>query len=101
MPRPPTRRSLRFPIRSAIPGTSGPAIAAGQTVQVRCIVNGLGLAPYDPVWYEVAASPWGDAYYAPAYAFYNNGQTSGAVSHGKLWDIAVPSCDLLTVQGAS
>ena len=76
-----------------------PGIAAGQTVQVRCLVNGLGLAPYDPVWYEVASSPWSDAYYAPAYAFYNNGQTSGAVSGGRLWDKAVPSCDALTLQG--
>jgi hypothetical protein len=80
-------------------GTAGATIAAGQTVQVRCIVNGSGLAPYDPVWYEVSSTPWGDAYYAPAYAFYNNGQTSGAVVNGKRWDLAVPSCTTLTLAG--
>jgi hypothetical protein len=74
-------------------GTAGATIAAGQTVQVRCIVNGTGLAAFDPVWYELSSSPWGDAYYAPAYAFYNNGQTSGAVVNGKRWDLAVPSCN--------
>jgi len=74
-------------------GTVGAGIAAGQTVQVRCIVNGQGQAPYDPVWYEVASSPWADAYYAPSYAFYNNGQTSGTVVHGRIWDPAVPFCN--------
>ena len=79
-------------------GTAGPGIAAGQTVQVRCLVNGLGLAPFDPVWYEVASAPWNDAYYVPAYAFYNNGQTSGTEVGGRLWDKTVPSCDALTLQ---
>lgn len=73
-------------------GTAGAGIAAGQTVSVRCILNGLGLAPFDPVWYELASSPWGDAYYAPAYAFYNNGQTSGPANGAKVWDFAVPFC---------
>lgn len=73
-------------------GASGPGVAAGQTVDVRCIVNGLGLAPFDPVWYELASSPWGDAYYAPAYAFYNHGHTSGPATGAKLWDLAVPFC---------
>jgi hypothetical protein len=78
-------------------GTMGPEIAAGQTVHVRCIVNGLGLAPADPVWYELDSAPWGDAYYAPAYDFYNNGQTTGAVRNGKPWDYSVPSCSSLVV----
>jgi hypothetical protein len=78
-------------------GTTGPEIAVGQTVHVRCIVNGLGLAPFDPVWYELDSAPWGDAYYAPAYDFYNNGQTTGAVSNGKRWDTAVPFCSTLVI----
>jgi hypothetical protein len=78
-------------------GAAGATIAAGQTVQVRCIVNGTGLAAYNPVWYEVSSSPWGDAYYAPAYAFYNNGQTTGAVVNGKRWDLNVPFCNQLAL----
>lgn len=76
-------------------GTSGPGIAAGQTVDVRCIVNAVGLAPFDPIWYELASTPWGDAYYAPSYEFYNNGQTSGQKSNGPLWDSKVPFCNAL------
>jgi hypothetical protein len=76
-------------------GTAGAGIAAGQTVSVRCILNGMGLAPFDPVWYELASAPYGDAYYVPAYAFYNNGQTSGTAGHGPLWDKAVPFCNAL------
>ena len=77
--------------------TLSPEIAAGQTVHVRCIVNGLGLAPFDPVWYELDTAPWGDAYYAPAYEFYNNGQTTGAVNNGQRWDSAVPFCSTLVI----
>jgi hypothetical protein len=76
-------------------GTAGAAITAGQTVYVRCILNGLGLAPFDPVWYELASTPWGDAYYAPAFAFYNNGQTSGTAVNSPRWDSAVPFCESL------
>jgi hypothetical protein len=42
-------------------GTTGPAIAAGETVSVRCILNGMGLAPSDPTWYETDSAPYGDA----------------------------------------
>jgi hypothetical protein len=74
-------------------GTSGAVIAAGQTVHVRCILNGQGLAPYDPIWYELDSPPYGDAFYASSADFYNNGQTSGALSGGKLWDPAVKFCN--------
>lgn len=83
--------TLSDPVGNA--GSAGAAIAAGQTVYVRCILNGMGLSAYDPIWYEVASAPWSDAYYAPAFAFYNNGQTSGPVTHGNLWDRAVPFCN--------
>jgi hypothetical protein len=76
-------------------GTAGAGITAGQTVSVRCILNGIGLAPFDPIWYELTSAPYGDAYYAPAYAFYNNGQTSGTVTNGNRWDEAVPFCNAL------
>jgi len=78
-------------------GTTGSGIAAGQTVDVRCLVNGFGLAPFNPVWYEVTSEPWGDAFYAPAYAFYNNGQTSGTASKNPDWDAKVPFCNGLGV----
>ena len=76
-------------------GTSGAPIAAGQTVQVRCILNGQGLAPFDPVWYELDSAPYGDAYYVPSADFYNNGQTSGTPAGGKLWDPAVKFCNAI------
>src|SRR5579863_1067449 len=76
-------------------GTTGTALASGQTVSVRCILNGIGLAPFDPIWYDLASAPWGDAYYAPAYAFYNNGQTTGSNSSSPGWDANVPFCNTL------
>jgi hypothetical protein len=76
-------------------GTTAAVITPGESVHVRCIVNGMGLAPYDPVWYELDSAPYGDAFYVPSSDFYNNGQTSGTPSGGKVWDPAVKFCDAL------
>ena len=37
------------------------------------------MADGDTWWYEIASSPWNNASYASADAFYNNGDTSGSL----------------------
>ena len=73
-------------------GTEGSSIAAYQTVQVTCAVQGFRVADGDTWWYKIASSPWNNTYYASADAFYNNGQTSGSLIGTPFVDPAVPQC---------
>jgi uncharacterized membrane protein YgcG len=73
-------------------GSEGPDIASNQTVQIACWVNGFTVADGNTYWYEIASSPWNDAYYVSADAFYNNGSTSGSLIGTPFVDPAVPSC---------
>lgn len=73
-------------------GTAGPRIAAGQTVQIACKLAGFKVANGNTWWYRIASSPWNSAYYVSADAFYNNGQTSGALKGTPWVDAAVPTC---------
>ena len=43
-------------------------------------------------WYEIASSPWNNAFYAPTNYFYNDGQTSGTLNDLTLVDPKVPNC---------
>lgn len=73
-------------------GTQGPSIASNQTLQIACWVSGFRVADGNTYWYEIASSPWNDAYYVSADAFYNNGATSGTLSGTPFVDPAVPNC---------
>jgi hypothetical protein len=73
-------------------GTEGPQIGSNQTVQIACWVTGFRVADGNTYWYEVASSPWNDAYYVSADAFYNNGETSGTLSGTPFVDPTVPAC---------
>jgi hypothetical protein len=64
-------------------------------VQVTCRIEGFEPADHgipDNWWYEIASSPWNNAYYAYAEPFYNNGQTSGSLSGTPAVDTSVPIC---------
>jgi serine/threonine protein kinase, bacterial len=73
-------------------GTAGAYLNAGQTVQVTCAIPGRQEATGNADWYEIASSPWNNAFYAPSMYFYNNGQTSGPLGDLTLVDPKVPSC---------
>jgi hypothetical protein len=73
-------------------GTEGPEIASNQTVQIACWVTGFRVSDGNTYWYEIASSPWNDAYYVSADAFYNNGETSGSLLGTPFVDPAVPEC---------
>jgi len=73
-------------------GTEGPTIPTGQSVQVTCVVQGFKVADGNTNWYLIASSPWNNAYYASADAFYNNGATSGSLNGTPFVDPAVPVC---------
>jgi hypothetical protein len=73
-------------------GTQGPSISAYETVQVACVVQGFQVADGNANWYQVASSPWNDAYYVSADAFYNDGATSGSLHGTPFVDPDVPSC---------
>jgi hypothetical protein len=73
-------------------GTQGPSIASNQTVQIACWVSGFRVADGNTYWYEIASSPWNDAYYVSADAFYNNGATSGSLLGTPFVDPSVPQC---------
>ncbi|HET9691213.1 MAG TPA: fibronectin type III domain-containing protein, partial [Acidimicrobiales bacterium] len=69
----------------------GPAIAAGQTVQVSCKVYDPTIASSNPdgYWYRIASSPWNNGYYATANTFLNGGGTTTNVVNT---DMSVPNC---------
>jgi Protein kinase domain len=73
-------------------GTEGPTIASYTTVQVACKLQGFRVADGDTWWYRIASSPWSNAFYASADAFYNNGQTSGSLNGTPFVDNNVRNC---------
>jgi Cutinase len=73
-------------------GAQGPVLQAGQTVGVSCTVQGYAVSDGNRWWYRIASSPWGNAYYASADAFYNNGHTSGSLVGTPFVDNSVPTC---------
>jgi surface antigen len=77
---------------SSAGGTEGPEVAAYQTVQIACSVQGFRVADGNTWWYRIAQAPWSDNYYVSADAFYNNGQTSGSLSGTPFVDPSVPAC---------
>lgn len=73
-------------------GTQGPSIAAGQTVQITCRLQGFRVADGNTWWYRIAESPWSNRYYVSADAFYNNGATSGSLHGTPFVDEKVATC---------
>ncbi len=73
-------------------GTQGPSVPANTTVQVTCALSGFRVADGNTWWYRIASSPWNNAYYASADAFYNNGETSGSLLGTPFVDPSVPGC---------
>lgn len=73
-------------------GTEGPEIPSNDTVQISCKISGFAVEDGNTWWYRIASSPWDNAYYGSADAFYNNGQTSGSLIGTPFVDSNVPSC---------
>jgi hypothetical protein len=73
-------------------GSQGPDIGSNATIQVACKIQGFAVADGNTWWYQIAASPWNDAYYASADAFYNDGATSGPLAGTPFVDSGVPTC---------
>jgi hypothetical protein len=70
----------------------GPAIAAGQWVEVSCKVYDPTIASVNPdgYWYRIASAPWSNAYYSPANTFMNGDPYGGPYTHNT--DFAVSNC---------
>ena len=70
----------------------GPAIGAGQYVDVSCKVYDPTIASVNPdgYWYLIASAPWNGSYYAPANTFMNGDPWNGPYTHNT--DFAVPDC---------
>lgn len=70
----------------------GPAIAAGQWVEVSCRVYDPTIASVNPdgYWYRIASAPWNNAYYSPANTFMNGDPYGGPYTHNT--DFSVPVC---------
>jgi cell wall-associated NlpC family hydrolase len=73
-------------------GSEGPEMPSNDTVQIACKINGFTVADGNTWWYRIASSPWNDAYYGSADAFYNNGETSGSLKGTPFVDPGVPGC---------
>lgn len=73
-------------------GAQGPTIPAYTTVQVTCAVSGFRVADGNTWWYQIASSPWDNAYFVSADAFYNDGASSGSLAGTPYVDPAVPLC---------
>ncbi|MGH3185668.1 MAG: hypothetical protein ACRDPY_00810 [Streptosporangiaceae bacterium] len=73
-------------------GYEGATIPTGKSVQISCVVRGFKVADGNTNWYLIASSPWNNAYYASADAFYNNGATSGSLRGTPYVDPNVPAC---------
>lgn len=73
-------------------GTQGPSIPSNATVEISCALTGFRVEDGNTWWYRIASSPWSNAFYASADAFYNNGQTSGSLKGTPFVDPAVPHC---------
>jgi hypothetical protein len=70
----------------------GPAIAAGQWVEVSCKVYDPTIQSVNPdgYWYRIASAPWSNAYYSPANTFMNGDPYGGPYTHNT--DFSVPNC---------
>jgi hypothetical protein len=70
----------------------GPAIAAGQWVEVSCKVYDPTIVSVNPdgYWYRIASSPWSNSYYSPANTFMNGDPYGGPYTHNT--DFSVPNC---------
>jgi hypothetical protein len=70
----------------------GPAIAAGQWVEVSCKVYDPTIQSVNPdgYWYRIASAPWSNAYYSPANTFMNGDPYGGPYTRNT--DFAVPNC---------
>jgi hypothetical protein len=70
----------------------GPAVAAGQWIQVSCKVYDPFIASVNPdgYWYRIASPPWNNAYYSPANTFMNGDPYGGPYTHNT--DFAVANC---------
>ncbi|HXM55664.1 MAG TPA: hypothetical protein VOB72_09765 [Candidatus Dormibacteraeota bacterium] len=73
-------------------GMEGPVIPAFATVEISCRLTGFKVADGNTWWYRIPSSPWNNAYYVSADAFYNNGQTSGSLHGTPFVDPSVPGC---------
>ena len=73
-------------------GTPGPSIPAFASIQITCRVQGFTVTDGNNWWYRIASSPWSNAYYVSADAFYNNGHTSGSLIGTPFYDPAVATC---------
>ena len=73
-------------------GTQGPSVSAAQTIQITCRVTGFTVADGNTWWYKISSSPWSNAYFVSADAFYNNGATSGSLVNTPFYDPVVPLC---------
>lgn len=67
-------------------------IPAFATVEISCRLTGFKVADGNTWWYRIPSSPWNNAYYVSADAFYNNGQTSGSLHGTPFVDPSVPGC---------
>jgi hypothetical protein len=73
-------------------GTEGPTVGVQQTIGVACRILGFRVADGNTWWYQIGSSPWSGVYFVSADAFYNNGQTSGALKGTPFVDLSVPIC---------
>jgi hypothetical protein len=73
-------------------GVQGPYIPVNTTVQITCATAGFRVADGNTWWYKIASSPWNNAFYVSADAFYNNGRTTGSLAGTPFVDSAVPAC---------
>jgi hypothetical protein len=61
-------------------------------VQIACKLPGFRVADGNTWWYRIAQSPWNNAFYVSADAFYNNGQTTGSLAGTPFVDNNVRDC---------
>lgn len=73
-------------------GTAGARIPKYTSVQISCRIEGFRVQNGNTWWYRIASSPWSNAFYASADAFYNNGATGGPIAGTPYVDLAVPLC---------
>jgi hypothetical protein len=73
-------------------GNEGSTIPPNQPIQIACKLPGFTVQDGNTWWYRIAQSPWNNAYYVSADAFYNNGATSGSLHGTPFVDPAVANC---------
>jgi hypothetical protein len=73
-------------------GNEGATVPTHRSIQISCVVQGFMAADENTNWYLIASSPWNNAYYASADAFYNNGATAGSLRGTPYVDPKVPAC---------